>query len=243
MRAMVQALVVLAVALASATQRVTGMGFALVAGPLLVLLLGPRDGVLTIQAVGVVLSALVLARVWRDVEWRTAGLLVVASAFGMVPGAWLAGHLEANRLQLLVGVLILVALTAIVASQRARVFTGTAGALSAGAISGFMNVTAGVGGPAIVLRKESIGWAQRPFVATVQVYFVVLSAGTLVLRGLPAVASATWVGVFAAMSVGLVLGSWLARRVSEERARLLVLVVAYAGALATVAKAAWQMWA
>ena len=54
---------VVAVLLGAATQRLTGMGFALVSAPLLVAVLGPLTGVQLLQVFGIFGSALVLAQV------------------------------------------------------------------------------------------------------------------------------------------------------------------------------------
>ena len=45
-------LVIAAVLIGSSMQRITGMGFALVAAPFLVLLLGPIDGVIVVNVCG-----------------------------------------------------------------------------------------------------------------------------------------------------------------------------------------------
>ena len=226
----------LAVVLGSSMQRLTGMGFALVAAPFLVLLLGPDAGVTLIQVLGMITSLLVLASVWRDVEWRTVPWLLGPALVGIVPGAWLARTLPAAVLQILVGALIIVALLVTVASTRARVFTGRGGAAAAGFLSGFMNATASVGGPALVLYQLSRGWTQRVFVATLQVYFVALSIATVVARGVPQLGRTQWLISVVALGVGLMLGNRLARRVPERGARLAVLAIAFAGAAATIVK-------
>ena len=81
-----------AVAVGAATQRVTGLGFSLVSAPFLVLLLGPFAGVLVANVLGVAVSSLVLAQLWRDVDLRRALLLtvpaLVAGFVGAVANAW-----------------------------------------------------------------------------------------------------------------------------------------------------------
>lgn len=227
-------LVVGAVFVGAATQRITGMGFALMASPLLVLALGAQDGVGTSQTLTLVTSMVVVTRLWRAVEWDTAALLFAASLLGVVPGAWLVGQLRPAVLSVLVGGLVIVALTAVVFDERARVFRGRAGGASAGFLSGFMNVTAGVGGPPIVLYRLSINWEQLRYVATVQVYFIALNAASLALRGRPDLSAATWAAVLAALGAGLVVGDRLARHISETQARAAIVVVALAGAIGIV---------
>ena len=59
---MTLALLAGAILLGALTQRLTGMGFALVAAPLLVVVVGPLTGVQLLQVIGIVASSLVLAK-------------------------------------------------------------------------------------------------------------------------------------------------------------------------------------
>jgi uncharacterized protein len=81
-----------AVSVGAGTQRITGLGFALVAAPFLVLLLGPFTGVLVVNVLGVAASVLVLAQVRRDVDLRRGVLLSAPALVAVVPGAWVARH-------------------------------------------------------------------------------------------------------------------------------------------------------
>ena len=72
-----------AVALGAGTQRITGLGFALVSAPFLVLLLGPFAGVFVVNVLGVAASVLVLAQVRRDVDVRR-GLMLYATVLAAV---------------------------------------------------------------------------------------------------------------------------------------------------------------
>ena len=92
-----------AVAVGAGTQRITGLGFALVAAPFLVLLLGPFAGVLVVNVLGVAASVLVLVQVRRDVELRRGLLLSAPALVAVVPGAWVARHTAPGVLQVLVG--------------------------------------------------------------------------------------------------------------------------------------------
>ena len=120
--------------------------------------------------------------------------------------------------------------------ERARVFRGTAGGATAGFLSGFMNVTAGVGGPAVVLYRVSTGWPDTPYVATVQLYFIGLNTASLAARGRPDLDGATWVAVVGALVLGLAAGDQLADHVSDGQARMMIVVVAVGGAISTVVK-------
>lgn len=218
------------------TQRITGLGFALVSSPFLVLLLGPFTGVLLANALSLIANLVVLAQTWRAVELRKALLLAVPALVAVLPGAWVVRALPAPMLAISVGALVLIALLVMLSSERARVLHGTAGAVTAGALSGFMNVTAGVGGPAITLYALSSRWPHRSFVATIQLYFALLNAGSLAAKGWPQLDPSTWLVAGCGLALGVAVGHRLADVVSPARARGLVVGLAILGSLATVVK-------
>jgi uncharacterized membrane protein YfcA len=226
-----------AVLVGAGTQRITGLGFALVASPFVVLLLGPFNGVLVINVCGTVTALVVLTQVWRDVDVRRAGLLLGPAVPAVLPGAWVARNLAAPVLAVVVGGLVLVALVAVVASEKARVLRGRRGAVIAGMGSGFLNVTVGAGGPAIAVYAVSTGWPHRRFAATAQLIFAVLSALSLAAKGgRPSLAAAGWMTVAAGLVIGIAVGNRLAGRVPAERARYAVVALAIAGAAMTVCR-------
>jgi uncharacterized membrane protein YfcA len=226
-----------AVSVGAGAQRLTGVGFSLVSAPYAVLILGAYNGVLVINACATVAALSVLTQVWRDVDLRQGLMLIVAALPGVLAGAWMARSLPAAPLSVVVGVLMLVALVAVVASERARVLRGRTGAVIAGLGTGFLNVTVGAGGPALTVYAVSVGWAQRAFAATAQLIFAVLAAASLAAKfGRPALATAGWIVVAGGLVVGILAGNRLAERVSADRARSAVLGIAMLGAVLTTAK-------
>lgn len=165
----------LIVLLGAAVQRVTGMGFALVSAPLLVAVLGAHNGVKLAQVLGLIAAAVIFFAVWRNAEPKTAAVLLAAAIVGVIPGVWVSSVVPAALLTVLVGLLALASIGAVVGSARARVLRGTGGQLGAGALSGFMNVTSGLGGPPIVLYAVSTDWRHENYLATSQLYFVGLN--------------------------------------------------------------------
>lgn len=234
-------LVGVAILFGAATQRLTGLGFALVSAPALVLVLGANTGVPLMQSVSFFVSASVFATTFRDVDWRKAFTLMVPAFVGILPGWWISKNTPAPVLLILIGSMVIAAILAMLADERARIFKGAPGLVGAGFLSGFMNVTAGVGGPAIVLYKLSTDWAHKQFVATIQVYFMGLNVGSLVAHGIPALPGQVWFVAFAALFAGIVLGHVLSRTVPPKVASRLVVVVALVGSVATIAKGLVQL--
>lgn len=226
----------LSVALAAATQRITGLGFALVSAPLLVLTNGPMTGVLLANLLSLVTNLLVLAQTWKQVDLRRV-LLLVVPALCLVPlGEFVARHLPTAALMIGIGGLVLGALAAVRLLRRTALFAGPGGAIASGALSGFMNVTAGVGGPAITLYAIGSRWPHYSFVGSMQLYFALVNTGSIIAKGLPHVGTTALVGAFGALGAGLVVGHFSTRHIAPERARTAVLVLAMAGAAGTVIK-------
>jgi uncharacterized membrane protein YfcA len=234
-------LIGLAVVLGAMAQRVSGMGFALVAAPVLVLLIGPFDGPLLVNICGAVSASLVLTRVWRHVDWRQYVRLVVPAVLAIVPGSIIAVTLGGPALQIVVGAILVAGLTAsLVVTRSDRTFARTPTAIGAGAASGFMSATAGTSGPPIGIYGVLTKWEHAPFAATLQPYFITLGTaafvGKILADGgqLPEYDWWLWVLVIACTLVGLSLGEVLARRISPRIARRVVIGISYLGGLAAI---------
>lgn len=224
------------VLLAGATQRITGIGFALVSAPLLVLVIGPVSGVLLTNVLNLTTNLMVLAQTWRQVELRRVALLAVPALCFVPVGQFVARLLAPATLMMGIGGIVLVALAAVRLLQRTSVFSGTRGAVAAGALSGFMNVTAGVGGPAVTLYAIASRWPLRSFVGSMQLYFALVNTGSIIAKGLPHVGVTVLAAAIGALVLGVVLGHVAAPHVAPERARSAVLALAVAGSAGTLIK-------
>lgn len=118
---------------------------------------------------------------------------------------------------------------------------GTKGAVAVGAVGGFMNSAAGVGGPPISLYGLNAGWTVREFVPNAQFYGVVVNAFSVAANGAPRPAGPQWTAVACAMAAGALVGRSLAQRIPEKRARLLVLTLALTGGVTAVGKGLWGL--
>ncbi|MEV4556865.1 sulfite exporter TauE/SafE family protein [Kitasatospora sp. NPDC049285] len=229
-------LLVLFVLVASAVQRLSGMGFALVAAPVLVLVLGPADGVGLANCASGMISLAGLASEWRGVQPRRMVPLVLAAIVTVPAGAWLTRAVPEPTLLIGIGAAVTVAATLVIRGVGAAALRGVPGAVAAGATSGLLNAAAGVGGPAISLYAVNSGWSAREFRPNAQFYGVVVNAVSLTARGLPTLSGAQWSLAGAAVGVGTAAGFLLAGRVPERQARTLVLTLALAGGLVTLGK-------
>ena len=231
------AAVVASVGVAAAAQVLSGMGFALVAGPLLILALGHGDGVRVSVALSLVLNVVLLIRSYRLVRWADALRLFVPAALLVVPALALTTHLGGVWTSVAAGVAILIGVALIASGYRARWVNGPAGAIVAGAGSGVLNVLAGTSGPPVALFVAHRDWAPKVSTATLQAYALPLNVLTLVAIGLPTghASRLLWAGL------GLLLGAgagWpFVDRISATAVRTLILTLATVGALLLIARA------
>ncbi|WP_104063441.1 sulfite exporter TauE/SafE family protein [Arthrobacter sp. 4R501] len=233
-------LVLGAVVMGAGMQRITGMGFALVAAPFLVLLLGPVEGVVLVNVCGAVTAGAIIFRVVRDIDWKRYAALAASALLGIVPAAFLVRIIPPAVLEISIGVLLAVGLTVLLGLKSATLPPRRRYLFTAGGLSGFMNTAAGVGGPAVSMYSIATRWQHKAFAATMQPYFFTIGVFSLISKALtapatfPALPWGMWVAVAVACLAGLVLGDVAARFVPARAAQVLLIVLAYLGAAATV---------
>ncbi len=223
-------------------QRVSGMGFAMVAGPFLVLLTGPLPGVLLVNLCGALTSFVILWRVRADIDWRRYAMLVPPALIGIGFGAWVVRSLPAAGIEIVIGILVILGMTASLFALRVPVVDGRAGVVAAGLVSGTMSAAAGTSGPAIAVYAVATRWDPRRFAATVQPYFATIATVSLVAKllftpaSLPDLSWAVWAVIVVGCAMGIAIGDWFAGRVPANRVRIIMIVLAYVGGTATLVR-------
>ncbi|MEV6105185.1 sulfite exporter TauE/SafE family protein [Streptomyces sp. NPDC051940] len=225
----------------ASVQRLAGIGFALVCVPALVLLLGADEGVALCNLGAAAISAVGLAQggAWREIRPQAMLPLLAAAACTVPVGAWVAHALPEPQLLTVIGVLVTVAVTAVIRGARIPALSGRGGAVAAGAASGFMNSSSGVGGPALSLYAVNAGWTVREFVPNAQLYGVAVNGLSIAAKGTPGLTRPGWLLVAAALAGGAVIGAVLADRIPERRARGVVLGLALLGGVTILGKGVW----
>ncbi|MBO9380465.1 TSUP family transporter [Sphingomonas histidinilytica] len=177
------ALILAAVAVGVATyiQGITGVGFGMVAMPLLVLIdPGTVPGPVIIA--GIFASVPLLIAGWRQVAWRELGILLPGVVVGSLVAAIFIGLVSSSTLRSFVG-LLLVVVGGTAAFSRPRA-PGPVAFTSAGFATGFMGTVAGVhSAPLAILYRYDTLAKVRPTAAALFV-----AAYTLSLAGLAAIA-------------------------------------------------------
>lgn len=217
--------------LGASTQRISGVGFALVASPFLVMLLGPFNGVLLVNVLGTLTALLVFVQVFRTVEYRRVFLMMGPAVVAVVPGSWVATHAPAPVLSVLIGAMVIIALAVSLTVRQLGVLQGRLGAAAAGFVSGFMNVTAGVGGPAVTVYALATRWKHAAFATSAQLYFFGVGLASLLAKhALPQLGGGQWAACSLALAAGIAAGNWLGPKIPTSASRAAVVVLAFVGA-------------
>jgi uncharacterized membrane protein YfcA len=229
----VEVVAAVAVLFGAIAQAVTGFGFSLVSAPFLVAAYGAPTGVQLNLLLSTALNLLLLAGGRRHLDGRAAGRLLVPAVVATVVVGTLIRGSQDDRLTVVAGLLCLVGVVAVARGRSLRRITGVAGTIVVGALSGAINVVAGIGGPPVVLFGTTAGWSPEVARPTLQAFFLGINVVGLATLGLPGELP---LGLVAGGVVGLVLGQVAARRLDAAQVRTAVLVTAGAGSLLAVVR-------
>lgn len=207
--------------LAAMAQAVTGFGSALVAVPLLTLVVHPVAAVVGATAVSLVLTS---GAAWRErshVDVAAARRLTVTGILGMPLGLILLGVAEESRLEAWIAAAMLVMVVLVASGVR----IGARGLPAAGLLSGALLTSTGMNGPPLVMAL--LDREPRRYRATLQGVFamqdVVAVAAFLVLGYVDGeVALLTASGVVG-LPVGWLLGDAVFHEIPAARLRPLVI--------------------
>lgn len=225
-------------------QRVSGMGLALVAAPVFVILLDPLRGVFLVNYCSVVLAARLTLHPSAAIDRRRGRSLVLTALLGVAVGSVLLLVVPTSWLHIVVGASTLLALLSI-RHDRTRISLDRSAPLAtAGVLSGLANVATGMGGPPLAAYRSLTGWGQRSFAATVQPVFLatgVISLATklwLVPAAVPALDPWIWVAFAIACLTGAEFGDRLAPILSERVAGRMLILLAVGGGTVVLARGA-----
>jgi uncharacterized membrane protein YfcA len=222
-----------AVLLGAVAQALTGFGFSLVSAPFLVAAYDAPDGVQLNVAISVLVNIVLLAGARAHVQWATAGRLLAPAAVATVVVGLLLHDADGGAVTVVAGALCLVGVVAVARNRPVARLRGAPATVTIGALSGAMNVAAGIGGPPVVLFGLNAGWEPRTARATLQAFFLGINIVALATLGFPERVPPLVVG---GMVVGLGVGWALTKRTSVDHVRGATLVIAAGGSILAIAR-------
>ncbi|HEY3861932.1 MAG TPA: sulfite exporter TauE/SafE family protein [Verrucomicrobiae bacterium] len=160
--------------LATLIRSAFGFGEALVAVPLLALLIPVKVAAPLAALVSVLVAAVIVAQDWRKIEMRSAAGLVASSLFGIPIGLFLLTHMNERAMKMILGLLIagfsIYSLTAKIKLRLEK--DHPAWLLGSGFCSGILGGAYGMNGPPLAIYGALRRWSPQHFRATLQGYFL-----------------------------------------------------------------------
>ena len=226
---------------ASVVQTSSGMGFGMVAAPILILI----DPVLVpgpVLLLSLLVSFLAAVREWQSIDFR--GLWIALA--GRIPGTIFAGLTIAlvpvSGFTLIFGVLVLLAVLLSIAARPRDPTTGVL--LTAGVVSGYMGTLTSIGAPPMILAYQH--GLPATIRSTMSLFFVIgagFSIITLAVFGRFGSSQIIVSAIFLPVSLaGFWLSNYLLTRLDRHRFRLIILGLSTTASLILIFKSLKTMF-
>jgi len=229
----------LAIFLAGLSYGLTGFGFALVATPLLVLFLPPRQVMPLVLLLSVLTGCVVLYDARRYVQPRRIWLLTLAGLLGTPLGTWLLVACPLHVLKGLIGLVTIGAAVALLLGLSHPIADERLACPPIGFLSGLLNGSTGMSGPPVILFFANQGVDKQICRANLTAYFMALNAFTVpsyLLAGLITRPVLAYTGLFVpALALGVLAGIRLVPHVPDRPFRLLTLLIVLAAGVLSLA--------
>lgn len=215
-----------AVVLAGFVTGLTGFGFSVLAVPLLILVLDPRDVVIVTLSLAAIASVtLLLSPGLRGrSHLRVSGALALLSLVGMPIGLYVFEHYDTRALTILMGVVIVgYAATALVTTGSWRVPNGFV--WPSGLLGGLLAPSTGLSGPAVVMFIHGRRITDNALVATMSSYVAIVSTMGLALLWFQGQVHGGYVSHILPLIPGTIGGVILGRRLAATSHRTIDRIV------------------
>jgi uncharacterized membrane protein YfcA len=171
--------VVAVIFLATLIRSAFGFGEALVAVPLLALLMPVQVAAPLAVLVSITVAAVVLVQDWRHVHLRSAGWLVLSTLFGIPVGLWLLTAVAEPVVKAVLALIIIAFSLYCLVSPRPFALADDRLAWVFGFGAGVLGGAYGMNGPPLVVYGTLRRWSAEHFRATLQGYFLFASVAGL----------------------------------------------------------------
>ena len=198
-----------------------GFGDALVAMPLLAMLIGIRTGTPLVALISITVSGTILLREWRSVHLRSAWLLIVSTLVGIPIGLYLLRGIGENIMKLILSLVLITFSVYRIFKPRLFALTDDKFAYVFGFLGGILGGAYNTNGPPVVIYGTLRKWDPEKFRATLQAYF--FPTGVLIALGHGFAGLWTrqvWGGYLISLPivcVGILLGGILNRKIPKGR--------------------------
>ena len=230
----------LVVAGASATQAISGFGFALIAVPLLSLFIDPQVAVVLATVVGAFSSTFQAVADRRHANKSLVQRLALSAYIGMPFGLFVFIVVSESVLRFIVGLVVLLAAIALIRgfsiSQSNKKLDWIMGWAS-----GVLATSTSTNGPPLVFLLQAKKLSPESFRASINIVFSLTSFGAILLFALSGnITSDDFAGIAISIPmllIGLAIGFKVRSRINAQQFRILVFVLLIVSALSALTAA------
>jgi len=234
---------------ASMIQAATGLGFGIIAGPILLIVMGSASAVQVTIVLSLFISALIVPTLRRSIDYVLLWRLAFGSLAGLPLGIVLFLSIELNTLKLVAGLVVIYMAWVVWRSGTASRSTATKSRrhdmvhdLATGLLSGAMTSSLAMPGPPVASRLMILARSRDVVRATTLALFVISYTAALAVQSVSVgVAGETWIFALKlapAAVLGLLVGRLLAGKFSEAVFRRLISTILVVTAIALLANSA-----
>jgi uncharacterized membrane protein YfcA len=167
--------------IASLTRSTFGFGDALIAMPLLALLIEIKLATPLMALIAFFIATAILIKSWQKVEFKSAWRLILSSLIGIPIGLWYLHDLNENIIKLVLGIILLFFATFRLINPKVQHLKTEKYSWAFGFIAGILGGAYNTNGPPIVIYSSLKNWNPENFRATLQAYF--FTTGIFVISG------------------------------------------------------------
>ena len=244
---MEQQIIVLGIAIfgASALQASTGIGFGVIAGPVLLIVLNDGAAIQISVLLNLLIALLLAPSLRQQADRRLLKTLLTGLALGSPLGLLIYLHADIALLKLFAGIVVLFTLFLVLYGRRVSSFlqgavVGNVEPVSIGVIAGIMGGSLAMPGPVPAAWMSARGFGKDTIRATILVMFVVAYTIALLLQfGLAGISTDTLklTAMLAPPTLaGIVVGQFFSSRISEVTFRWMLTIILAVTAFSLFAK-------
>jgi uncharacterized membrane protein YfcA len=166
--------------LATLLRSAVGFGDALIAVPLLTLVIELKVAAPLAVLLSITVAGVIILQDWQHIHVRSAGWLVVSTLFGIPVGLWLLKTAPEPVIKSILAIVILIFSTYCLVGQRGFALSNDRFAWLFGLSAGVLGGAYGMSGPPLVIYGALRRWTPQHFRATLQGYFLPASVAGMV---------------------------------------------------------------
>jgi uncharacterized membrane protein YfcA len=219
---------------AAALQSATGIGFGVIAGPVLLIALNSGSAVQISIILNLLIASILAPSLWRQADRHLLARLLIGLVIGSPVGLLIFLNMDIVVLKAFAGLAIAYTLFLILRNNRAPSHAPTLATkdteqISIGALSGIMGASLAMPGPIPAAWMSARGYSRETIRATILVMFVFAYVVALALQfGLAGIGTDTMrlsATLAPSTVIGILVGRLLVSRVTEQTFRYLLVII------------------